>query len=243
MAVDTDPQRSVLEMPPPRFTPREVEAITAELFGVTGKATNLGSERDQTFLVDGDGSSVVVKISNVGEAAAVLDLESEAILHIARTNPSLPVAQPQPIAGADGNRYRTTVAGPDGTHFVRVFERLCGRNARGAELDDGALFAYGKMHAQLNLALRSFFHPAAGRELLWDLKNTVQLMGTPGLGAELEIAANPDFKDHRDSLAQLASFRPLPPLPGQNSDAWLSCGEALGLATLVLLSPEAGLQL
>ncbi len=175
MAVDTDAQRSVLETPPPRFTPREVEAITAELFGIAGTATNLGSERDQTFLVAGDGSSVVVKISNVGETAAVLDLESEAILHIARTNPALPVAQPQPIAGADGNRYRTTVAGPDGTHFVRVFERLHGRNAHGAELDDGALFAYGKMHARLNLALRSFFHPAAGRELLWDLKNTGQL--------------------------------------------------------------------
>ncbi len=173
--MDTDPQRSVLETPPPRFTPCEVEAITAELLGVAGTATNLGSERDQTFLVDRDRSGVVVKISNVGEAAAVLDLESEAILHVARTNPALPVAQPQPIAGADGNPYRTTVAGPDGMHFVRVFERLHGRNAHGAELDDGALFAYGTVHARLNLALRSFFHPAAGRELLWDLKNTVQL--------------------------------------------------------------------
>ena len=69
------------------------------------------------------------------------------------------------------------------------------------------------------------------------LKNSVQLAGTPGLGAELEILSNPEFKDHRDSLTQLASFRPLPPLPGRTPDAWMSSGEALNLATTGPLHP------
>jgi 4-aminobutyrate aminotransferase-like enzyme/Ser/Thr protein kinase RdoA (MazF antagonist) len=175
---------SVLEAPPPRFTLTEVEQIASELLGVSGTASDLGSERDQTFLVDDRKDGAIVKISNLGEDPSVLDLEAEAILHVARVDPSLPVARPHAIEGATSNRYRTTVAGPDGTHFVRSFERLRGRTFRGAELDDTALYAYGSTHARLNLALRAFFHPAAGRELLWDLKHTAKLR--PLLGAIID---------------------------------------------------------
>ena len=47
---------SVLESTPPRFTTGEAAAIAAELFGLEGVATDLGSERDQTFLVVGPGA-------------------------------------------------------------------------------------------------------------------------------------------------------------------------------------------
>ena len=61
-------------------------------------------------------------------------------------------------------------------HFVRLFERLQGRgDVAAADLSDGAVRAYGETHARLNLALRGFFHPAAGRELLWDLAHAVTL--------------------------------------------------------------------
>jgi hypothetical protein len=42
--VETD---NVLEAPPPRFTADEVATIAAELFGLEGTATDLGSERDR----------------------------------------------------------------------------------------------------------------------------------------------------------------------------------------------------
>ena len=152
---------SVLESTPPRFTPDEVAAIGAELFGLQGEARDLGSERDQTFLV-GDG---VLKISNLGEDAAVLDLEAKALAHIERVDPELPVAR---LLGS------TTLDGPDGTHFVRLFERRHGHHG-GPELSDGALRDYGVTHARLARALRGFFHPAAGRELLWDLAHALDL--------------------------------------------------------------------
>ena len=152
---------SVLESTPPRFTPDEVAAIGAELFGLQGEARDLGSERDQTFLV-GDG---VLKISNLGEDAAVLDLEAKALAHIERVDPELPVAR---LLGS------TTLDGPGGTHFVRLFERRHGHHG-GPELSDGALRDYGVTHARLARALRGFFHPAAGRELLWDLAHALDL--------------------------------------------------------------------
>jgi len=157
---------NVLEAQPPRFSADEVAQIAEETFGVSGTVSDLGSERDQTFLVDDGGDGAVVKISNLGEDSAVLDLEHEAILHIARVDPELPVARPL--------RERATIAGPDGTHYVRLFERLHG--GEGRALDDDAVRAYGATHARLNLALRGFFHPAArSRELLWNLEHAAAL--------------------------------------------------------------------
>ena len=166
---------SVLEAMPPRFSAGDVAHIAAELFGLDGRVVDLGSERDQTFLAEGAAGSGVVKISNTAEKATTLDLEAEAILHVLRVDPDLPVARPRVVsAGAGAAAYRTTVEGPDGTHFVRLFERLPGRRG-GPDLADSAVHHYGATHARLNLALRSFFHPAAGRELLWDLAHAASL--------------------------------------------------------------------
>ena len=169
--------KSVLEATPPSFTADDVARIAAELFGLDGAVTDLGSERDQTFLAEGQAGSGVLKISNLGEQAATLDFEAEAILHILRVDPELPVARPRAVSDAAGAAaYRTTVEGPDGTHFVRLFERMYGRSGAAApDLSDAAVRDYGETHARLNLALRGFFHPAAGRELLWDLAHAANL--------------------------------------------------------------------
>jgi len=157
---------SVLETQPPRFTPEEVARIAAEVFGVEGTASDLGSERDETFLIDDGGPGAVIKISNLGEDPAVLDLEHAAIEHIVRIDPDLPVAKPL--------GERATFTGTDGVYHVRLFERLRGHTG-GPDLDDHTVYAYAATHARLNLALRSFFHPAAGRELLWNLEHTPKL--------------------------------------------------------------------
>jgi 4-aminobutyrate aminotransferase-like enzyme/Ser/Thr protein kinase RdoA (MazF antagonist) len=152
---------SVLEAPPPRFTAEEIAAIAAELFGLRGQSSDLGSERDQTFLIDDGAAGGVLKISNLGEDPDVLDLEAKAIEHISRVDPDLPVAR---LLASD------TYEG----YFVRLFERLRGHEG-GPELDDRALFDYGATHARLNVALRGFFHPAAGRNLLWHLQSAAEL--------------------------------------------------------------------
>ena len=48
---------------PPRFNADEVAAVAADLFGPVGDAQDLGSERDQTFLIAGSEGDGVVKIS------------------------------------------------------------------------------------------------------------------------------------------------------------------------------------
>jgi 4-aminobutyrate aminotransferase-like enzyme/Ser/Thr protein kinase RdoA (MazF antagonist) len=153
---------SVLHSAPPRFNADEAAQIAAELFGVHAAASALGSERDQAFLLEDGASGAVLKISNASEDGAVLDLEEAAIAHVAAVDPALPVARPL--------RPRAAYAG----HHVRLFERLQGRKG-GPELDDAAVREIAATHARLCLALRSFFHPAAGRDLLWDLHAAPQL--------------------------------------------------------------------
>jgi 4-aminobutyrate aminotransferase-like enzyme/Ser/Thr protein kinase RdoA (MazF antagonist) len=149
---------SVLASPPPSFTAEEAARIAAELFGVEGGASELGSERDQAFLFD----HAVLKISNSGEDPALLDFEEALIAHVAAVDPELPIARPlAPLASFDG-------------HLVRLFERRPGRKG-GPQLDDTAVRGIAAVHARLCLALRSFFHPAAGRDLLWDLRQAPRL--------------------------------------------------------------------
>jgi 4-aminobutyrate aminotransferase-like enzyme/Ser/Thr protein kinase RdoA (MazF antagonist) len=155
---------SVLDSAPPRFSAEEAAAIAARLFGIHGRAYDLGSERDQAFLLDDGAAGGVLKISNSGEDEDALDLEEGAIAHVLAIDPDLPVArQVAPRATVDG-------------HHVRLFERRRGEKG-GPELDDAALYTVAQAHARLCLALRSFFHPAAGRELLWNARTTPQLRG------------------------------------------------------------------
>ena len=153
---------SVLESAPPRFTAEQAAQIAAGVFGIEGAASELGSERDQAFLLDDGGAGGVLKISNRGEDEIVLEMEEAAIAHIAAVDPALPVA-----------RLLKTRASFDG-HPVRLFERMHGR-VGGPELDDAAVREVAATHARLCLALRSFFHRAAGRELLWNAHATPRL--------------------------------------------------------------------
>ena len=167
---------SVLDSTPPRFSAEDAARIAAELFGLRGSVSDLGSERDQAFLLDDGRAGAVIKISNSGEDAAMLDLEEAAIAHVAAVEPDLPVARPlAPRATFDG-------------HHVRLFELGRGRKG-GPELGDTAVSEIAAVHARLCLALRSFFHPAAGRELLWNPH------ATPRLRPLLDAIAEPDRRE------------------------------------------------
>jgi 4-aminobutyrate aminotransferase-like enzyme/Ser/Thr protein kinase RdoA (MazF antagonist) len=166
----------VLRAAPPRFTEDQASEIAARLFGVQGPAAALVSERDQNFAI-GEG---VLKISNAGENPAVLDMETEGVLHIKRVDPALPVALPRSVLGADPTArpeaYRSAVDGPDGIHLVRMVDRMPGRSAVSpASLDRRALHQLGSVAARLGRALRGFFHPAARRSLLWNVGNATLL--------------------------------------------------------------------
>ena len=169
-----------LMAPSPAFSEQEAFRVAHDVFGLTGEARDLGGERDQTFLVVGESGRHILKVSNAFETAANLDLETAAIKHIRSSAPEVPVADVLAPSGAgarDGvEAFRASVEGPRGSHFVRLFEFIEGSAGTSLPpLSRDAVRALGRSIGQLGQALRGFFHPAAGRELLWDLKHAASV--------------------------------------------------------------------
>jgi 4-aminobutyrate aminotransferase-like enzyme/Ser/Thr protein kinase RdoA (MazF antagonist) len=179
--VDTH-ETDVLRGQPPAFTSEAAAALAAELFGLRGIASPLGSERDQGFLIDGaDGPLGVLKISNASEDPAIVDMETAAALHVCAADPSLPVSAPLLAVGADpaagAIAYRASVSDAAGAaHLVRASTYMPGTaSIDPLELDGDALFDHGCTIARLGRAMRSFFDPSAGRVLLWDVAHALSL--------------------------------------------------------------------
>jgi 4-aminobutyrate aminotransferase-like enzyme/Ser/Thr protein kinase RdoA (MazF antagonist) len=172
----------VLRGEPPRFDAAAAADLAERLFGRGGVASPLGSERDQGFmLTGGDGPACVLKISNASEDPAIVDMETAAALHVLAADPTIPVAAPLPVLGSDPSAgppaFRALVEGPGGaSHLVRACAAMPGTaSVEAITIDPDALFEHGVMAARVARALRTFFHPSAGRVLLWDVQHAADL--------------------------------------------------------------------
>ena len=156
----------VLDAAPPSLTQADAEAIAHDQFGVQATAEALVSERDQNFrLTEADGSAWVLKVSNVAEDRAVVEMEVAAVERIADLDPTLPVPAARPTR--DGRPIAEARVG-DAIHLVRLLHLMPGRNVSPAELNGPEIERVGQVVARVGRALRGFFHPAAGRTILWD---------------------------------------------------------------------------
>ncbi len=183
---------AVLQAPPPAFSTDEACVIAGQTYGIDAStALNLGSERDQTFLLsDGAGAGLaVMKVSNPAEDPATLDMEALAAFHAHRADPGLAVARPRRAPGGSGTTpaddplgYRVRWESATAGCWVRAYDLLPGRSRfdpRG--LADPALVAWGETTARLGLALRGFIHANAIRQLPWDVQHCPSVR--PMLGA------------------------------------------------------------
>ncbi len=154
----------VLTAAPPTFTDEEAAGLARDLFGVAGVATSVASERDQTFLLDGD-RPAVLKLSNAAEDPARLDLEAQAAQRVAQIDPGIPVALPwlvpdTPYPPDEPAAYRAATQRAGATHHVRMYDRLPGRAwVSGASLSDEAVRDWGTMAARVGKALTGVLAP------------------------------------------------------------------------------------
>lgn len=142
--------------------------ITERVFGKPGTATELGGERDRNFRIDGqDGGAFVLKIFNPADERGAIEFRTQAIQHIHQTDLDLPVMEIVPTV--DGEPW-ATVSAHEETYFAQLYTFVSGRKPVFEELSRDALVAYGERVAQMGKALRGFFHPDAGYDILWDLR-------------------------------------------------------------------------
>jgi hydroxylysine kinase len=166
--------RDVMTAASPEISNEAAARAAHELFGVRGEVKALDSERDQNFRVSAsDYDHYVLKIANRAEDPSVLDLQRAALDHIAACAPELRV--PRVVRSPDGN-WCGQVSDEDGVvHRAWMLSYLPGRPLASAPRTPRLLRALGGEVARLGRALRGFFHPAAGRVLLWDVKHTGSL--------------------------------------------------------------------
>ena len=161
-----------LTTPPPALSPTDAEDVARVAYGLDGTASPLDSERDQNFKITARESSFLLKVSNRADDIGALEMQTEVALHIGRCDPALPVMQPLPAR--DGGHF-AKVESDGHEHVVRLFTFLPGTMVTATELHGAALYDFGVTVARMGQALRSFFHPAAGYKILWDLKHTPDL--------------------------------------------------------------------
>jgi 4-aminobutyrate aminotransferase-like enzyme/Ser/Thr protein kinase RdoA (MazF antagonist) len=183
---------AVLSSRRPSFSAARAAEIGRSLFGVRGAAVEVESERDQTFLIDGD-RPAVLKISNAAEDPARLDMEALAAQRVVEVDPALPVALPWRVLGSalpdtDPGSYRARV-GDASEHWARMYDRLPGTaSVRGFTLDDNATRNWGVMSARVGRALRGFWHPSSRRVMLWDVQHALLLRSA------IETVPDPDVR-------------------------------------------------
>ena len=161
---------NVLQPDRPPVTTEQAAAFLAETFGAEGALSLLPSERDRVFLVRRPEGDLVLKIAGPSEDPGYIDLQVQALLHLERVAPELPLPRVLPsLAG------RACEAYPGGGR-ARLLSFLPGRQMREAASTPALLRDLGGFLARLDRGLAGFFHPAGRQPLLWDPRQAAGLL-------------------------------------------------------------------
>lgn len=178
----------------PDAGPRLTADLLTRVWGIAGEVADLPSERDRNVLVhpDGGGPPLVLKISNLVEDPAFLACQETAMIRLAAAG--VPVARS--VSALEG---RTLVdLGDPGPPWARVLTYLPGRPLATVDDPSDALLAdVGTTMGRTVTALLGFEHPAARRELQWDVQRARDVIA----GALPEI----DDPGQRARLARVLS--------------------------------------
>ncbi len=165
---------AALEEPSPPASPQDAGQLAQRHFGMSGTCIPLHGERDRNFhLRTADGAEFVLKIAHPGENPAVLDLQDQALRHIALQDPALPVPRvvgPAIVWSLPGKAPRV----------VRMLTYLSGRPVGDVDSGPAQLRTTGECLARLDRALADFRHPAEDHDLVWDLQRAARVRGLLG---------------------------------------------------------------
>lgn len=164
------PEAAVLTAQPAPVDTDWAANLLHRLYGQSGQLTPLSGERDANFLLTpaDAGPRCVFKLSHPDEAAHVADFQTQALLHIAQTDPDLPVQRLLPdkqgassveIEDAQGRR-----------RVARLFSYLDGLPMPQTPRSAAQRTQVARALARLDLALADLKHPAAHDELPWDIQ-------------------------------------------------------------------------
>jgi len=169
----------LLESPVARpITEAEASRLALELYGLEATAQSLPGEYDANFHLRSSGSNAVkdsadsqefvLKVMHPAREPSFIDLQCRALQHLARRAPQLTLSR---VVPARSGELFTSIAAPDGSkHFVWALTFVPGTTLAKVRPHTSQLLAgLGQLLGEMDAALQDFSHPAAHRELKWDL--------------------------------------------------------------------------
>lgn len=168
----------------PAFPEDRARSIARRLFGIDGELSYLESDRDQNFRLRNDDGQWLLKFFHPDEDPGVADFQAAALMHIATTDPDLPV--PKVIPTRRGRSWARATA-PDGrSSIVRLMGWLPGTVLERLGHTPRLRRHVGAFVARLDRALAGFFHPNAMHTLIWDVRQAPRLRRHSGDIADRE---------------------------------------------------------
>lgn len=150
----------------PAVEAAEALDIADRVYGLKGRLKLLNGERDTNFLIDTPCGAFVLKFINPAEDPNVISFQTQALLHIEQHGAHLPV--PRVLSSRHGE-VEPTVRVNDQQLTLRTVSYLDGISQNLGKPSAALMHELGTSLAEVNLALRDFHHPAAHRDLLWDV--------------------------------------------------------------------------
>ena len=150
----------------PNVSPAEALEIADRVYGLKGTLKRLNGERDANFLIQSSGGAFVLKFINPAEDPDVIGFQTQALLHIERHGAHLPVPRVLP---ARSGEVEPTVLVSEQPLTLRTVSYLDGISQNLGTPSVALMHELGTSLAEINLALNDFQHPAAYRDLLWDV--------------------------------------------------------------------------
>jgi len=152
-----------------RTTAADAVRLARELYGLEAAACPLPSEYDDNFRLETNGGEVrVLKVMHPMRDAGFVDMQCAALATIADRAPGVPV--PEVVPDKAGRPWSAAAVGDGQARLVWMLSYLPGRPIAGLKpVTPGLLEELGAALARLDAALAGFSHPAARRELKWDL--------------------------------------------------------------------------
>jgi 4-aminobutyrate aminotransferase-like enzyme/Ser/Thr protein kinase RdoA (MazF antagonist) len=162
-----------LSHPAPQISAAEAESLAKVIFGVTGTASPLDSERDRNYrLTTASDAGWILKIVNSTEPQLESEFQTALLHHVGKANADLIV--PHLKASISGDFLASTVAKNGEKHAVRLVGWLAGTPLAQVKRTHELMRSLGQSLGDLGRSLQGFIHPGALRDLDWDLRHAAR---------------------------------------------------------------------
>lgn len=143
--------------------------ILRDHWGITAKLTRLDGEYDLNYLAETDaGAGYVLKAMRPGGPSWLVDMQVQAMAHIARQDPELPI--PRVVVSKTGAAVLSLPDESGQDRMVWLIGRLPGRCYAEVQPKAAPLIRQiGAVLGRTARALQDFAHPRAERDFKWDL--------------------------------------------------------------------------